>query len=121
MLLTRAMTAYSRQMDRLTANLLKELAAPAYSGREDAYALALTLQRAGWAWGALVVRALELGGVRLRQHRGAGRDADALRRTGSNGPCGGARKRWRGRHGCSCGYGSRACVHDGGYSAGKSA
>lgn len=54
--------------------LLKELAAPAYSGREDAYALALTLQRAGWAWGAPVVRALELGGVRQRQHRGAGLD-----------------------------------------------
>ncbi|KAK0330256.1 hypothetical protein LTR94_033555, partial [Friedmanniomyces endolithicus] len=30
--------------------------------------------RAGWAWGAAAVRALERGGVRQRQHRGAGLD-----------------------------------------------
>ncbi|WP_453977127.1 hypothetical protein [Brevundimonas sp. Marseille-Q4549] len=31
--------------------LLRELAQPAYPEREAAYGLALTMQRAGWAWG----------------------------------------------------------------------
>ena len=56
------------------AVLLRELAAPAYPEREAAYVLALTLQRAGWAWGERVVQALEAGGVRARQHRGSGLD-----------------------------------------------
>ncbi|WP_395945249.1 ATP-dependent DNA helicase [Brevundimonas sp.] len=54
--------------------LLNELAAPAYPERETAYGLALTLQRAGWAWGEVVVQALEAGGIRQRQHRSAGLD-----------------------------------------------
>ncbi|QYC09550.1 ATP-dependent DNA helicase [Brevundimonas nasdae] len=56
------------------AALLGELAAPAYPEREAAYVLALTMQRAGWAWGERVVQALEAGGVRIRQHRGSGLD-----------------------------------------------
>ncbi|WP_409411625.1 ATP-dependent DNA helicase [Brevundimonas sp.] len=54
--------------------LLRELGQPAYPEREAAYGLALTMQRAGWAWGARVVQALEAGGVRARQHRGSGLD-----------------------------------------------
>ena len=54
--------------------LLSELAQPAYPEREAAYVLALTMQRAGWAWGERVVQALEAGGVRARQHRGSGLD-----------------------------------------------
>ncbi|MCA0367778.1 MAG: ATP-dependent DNA helicase [Proteobacteria bacterium] len=54
--------------------LLRELAQPAYPDREAAYGLALTMQRAGWAWGDRVVQALEAGGVRARQHRGSGLD-----------------------------------------------
>ena len=54
--------------------LLRELAEPAYPEREAAYVLALTMQRAGWAWGERVVQALEAGGVRARQHRGSGLD-----------------------------------------------
>ena len=54
--------------------LLGELAAPAYLEREAAYVLALTMQRAGWAWGDRVVQALKDGGVRARQHRGSGLD-----------------------------------------------
>jgi ATP-dependent DNA helicase DinG len=54
--------------------LLRELAEPAYPEREAAYGLALTMQRAGWAWGARVVQALEAGGARARQHRSAGLD-----------------------------------------------
>ena len=54
--------------------LLRELAEPAYPEREAAYGLALTMQRAGWAWGARVVQALEAGGLRARQHRSAGLD-----------------------------------------------
>ena len=54
--------------------LLRELAQAAYPEREAAYVLALTMQRAGWAWGERVVQALEAGGVRARQHRGSGLD-----------------------------------------------
>jgi ATP-dependent DNA helicase DinG len=54
--------------------LLRELTDPAYPEREAAYVLALTMQRAGWAWGERVVQALEAGGVRARQHRGSGMD-----------------------------------------------
>ena len=66
--------AQAESLHEAATLLLKELAAPAYPGREESYALALTLKRAGWAWGARVVRALEMGGVRQRQHRGAGLD-----------------------------------------------
>ena len=66
--------AQAERLREAAALLLKDLAAPAYPGREEAYALALTLERAGWAWGPAVVRSLELGGVRQRQHRGAGLD-----------------------------------------------
>lgn len=56
------------------ATLLTELADPAYPGREDAYALALTLERAGWAWGSRVLDALRAGPIRERRHRGSGLD-----------------------------------------------
>jgi ATP-dependent DNA helicase DinG len=66
--------AQAESLHEAATLLLKELAATAYPGREESYALALTLERAGWAWGTRVVRALEMGGVRQRQHRGAGLD-----------------------------------------------
>jgi ATP-dependent DNA helicase DinG len=53
--------------------LLAELCEPAYPGREEALTLALTLDRAGWAWGTRVVAALETG-ARERRHRGSGLD-----------------------------------------------
>lgn len=53
--------------------LLAELSEPGYPGREEALTLALTLDRAGWAWGARVVAALETG-ARERRYRGSGLD-----------------------------------------------
>ena len=47
--------AQAERLHEAAILLLKALAAPAYPGREEAYALALTLERAGWAWGAAVV------------------------------------------------------------------
>ncbi|AQR63223.1 helicase [Brevundimonas sp. LM2] len=57
------------------AVLLKELADPAYPHREDAFTLAETLGRAGWAWADRVTGALQAGPLRARQHRGSGLDA----------------------------------------------
>ena len=57
------------------AGLLKELAAPDYPHREDAFTLAETLGRAGWAWAWRVSGALQHHPVRERQHRGSGLDA----------------------------------------------
>ena len=56
------------------ADLLAELAAPAYPGREEAYTLALTLERAGWGWASRVLQALRAGPLRSRQQRGSGLD-----------------------------------------------
>jgi len=55
-------------------DLLNELADPAYPAREEAYTLALTMERAGWSWGPMVTKALEAGGIRDRQSRGSGLD-----------------------------------------------
>jgi len=54
--------------------LLRELAAPEYPAREEAYTLAGTLSRAGWAWGPGVLAALEQQPIRERRHRGSGLD-----------------------------------------------
>lgn len=56
------------------ATLLKELADPAYPRREDAFTLAETLGRAGWAWAWRVSGALQAGPLRERQYRGSGLD-----------------------------------------------
>ncbi len=55
--------------------LLRELADPAYPGREEAYTLAATLDRAGWAWGPRVVQALQSQPLKPRRERGSGLDA----------------------------------------------
>jgi len=54
--------------------LLKDMADPAYPGREAAVTLAETMDRAGWAWGPRVLDALRSQPVRDRQHRGSGLD-----------------------------------------------
>ncbi len=54
--------------------LLKELSEPAYPGREDAFALAATLLRAGWAWAERVTQALQSQPMRERQYRSSGLD-----------------------------------------------
>ena len=53
--------------------LLEHLALAPSPSREEALALALTLQRAGWAWGAAVVQALERGALK-HAPRGSGLD-----------------------------------------------
>ena len=55
--------------------LLRELADAAYPGREEAYTLAATLERAGWAWGPRVVQALQAQPLKPRRERGSGLDA----------------------------------------------
>ncbi|MFZ5670809.1 MAG: ATP-dependent DNA helicase [Pseudomonadota bacterium] len=54
------------------ALLLAELAAEPWPSREEALALAETLERAGWAWGAACIAALREGGPIRRPHRGSG-------------------------------------------------
>jgi ATP-dependent DNA helicase DinG len=56
------------------AALLRELAEPAYPQREDAFTLAETLGRAGWAWAWRVSAALQRQPIRERRHRGSGLD-----------------------------------------------
>ncbi len=55
--------------------LLKELADPAFPGREDAFTLNETLSRAGWGWAWRISGALQHNPLRARQHRGSGLDA----------------------------------------------
>jgi len=55
--------------------LLRELADPVYPHREDAFTLAETLSRAGWAWADRVTAALQSQPIRARQYRGSGLDA----------------------------------------------
>ncbi|RZJ06156.1 MAG: ATP-dependent DNA helicase [Brevundimonas sp.] len=55
--------------------LLRELADPAYPNREDAFTLAETLGRAGWAWSWRVSGALQHQPLRARRERGSGLDA----------------------------------------------
>ncbi len=57
----------------IAAVLLDELVQQPRPGREEALAAALTLQRAGWAWGAAVVQALEQGPLK-HAPRGSGLD-----------------------------------------------
>ena len=51
--------AQAASLREVASALLDELADARQPGREEAMATALTLQRAGWAWGAAVVAALE--------------------------------------------------------------
>jgi len=67
--------AQAEALRRAADGLLREMADPAYPGREDAFTLAETLGRAGWAWGWRVLGALQHQPVRERQHRGSGLDA----------------------------------------------
>ena len=59
--------------------LLAELADDPVPSREEALALAETLDRAGWAWGPLAVAAVRSRPVRDRSFRGSGLDAWARR------------------------------------------
>ena len=59
--------------------LLAELALDPLPSREEALALAETLNRAGWAWGPRVVAAVRSRPVRDRSFRGSGLDAWARR------------------------------------------
>lgn len=70
----RGAEAQAAALRAAAADLLAELAAPAYPGREEAYALALTLDRAGWGWAPRVLQALRAGPLRDRQQRGSGLD-----------------------------------------------
>lgn len=67
--------AQAEALRKAADGLLRELADPAYPHREDAFTLAETLGRAGWAWGWRVLGALQHQPVRERQHRGSGLDA----------------------------------------------
>jgi ATP-dependent DNA helicase DinG len=66
--------AQAQALRDAAADLLNELTDPAYPGREDAYTLAGTLDRAGWSWGARVLAALQAGPLRDRRERGTGLD-----------------------------------------------
>ena len=70
----RGAEAQAAALRAAAADLLAELAAPAYPGREEAYTLALTLERAGWGWAPRVLQALRAGPLRDRQQRGSGLD-----------------------------------------------
>ena len=66
--------AQARTLREVSQTLLDELAAAPWPNREEALALAETLQRAGWAWGALAVAALRSRPIG-RAWRGSGLDA----------------------------------------------
>ncbi|WP_461344033.1 ATP-dependent DNA helicase [Brevundimonas sp. GN22] len=66
--------AQAQALRSAAQELLLELADPAYPKREEAYGVALTLERAGWSWGNRVIQALEAGGIRNRTSRGSGLD-----------------------------------------------
>ena len=65
--------AQAQTLREAAAALLEELAAVPTPSREEALAVALTLQRAGWAWGGTVVQALERGPLK-HAPRGSGLD-----------------------------------------------
>ena len=65
--------AQAQALREIATVLLGELAETPRPSREEALATALTLQRAGWAWGALVVEALERGPLK-HAARGSGLD-----------------------------------------------
>ena len=66
--------AQAQALRGAAGDLLNELSDPAYPGREAAYGLALTLERAGWAWAPLVLEALRAAPLRERRERGSGLD-----------------------------------------------
>ena len=66
--------AQAKALRRAANDLLNELTDPAYPGREIAFTLAQTLQKAGWPWAPLVIEALKSQPVRQRQERGSGLD-----------------------------------------------
>ncbi|GAA0775040.1 ATP-dependent DNA helicase [Brevundimonas olei] len=70
----RGAEAQAAALRAAAADLLAELATPAYPGREEAYTLALTLERGGWGWASRVLQALRAGPLRSRQQRGSGLD-----------------------------------------------
>jgi len=67
--------AQAQALRRAAGDLLRELADPAYPGREDAVTLNETLGRVGWSWADRVGAALAHQTVRERRHRGSGLDA----------------------------------------------
>ncbi len=71
----RGAEAQAAALREAAAGLLRELADPAYLGREDAFTLNETLGRAGWAWSWRVAAALQRQPMRERQYRGSGLDA----------------------------------------------
>ena len=69
----------ARALGEAATELLAELAEAPTPSREEALAVASTLERAGWAWGPAVVEALRAHPVRDRAFRGSGLDAWARR------------------------------------------
>ena len=69
----RGADAQASALREIAAALLYDLAETPRPNREEALATALTLQRAGWAWGGAVVAALESAPVKTRP-RGSGLD-----------------------------------------------
>jgi ATP-dependent DNA helicase DinG len=69
----KALEAQAEALDRAAQTLLTELAENPRPSREEALAVALTLQRAKWAWGDKVVEALERVPVKVHP-RGGGLD-----------------------------------------------
>jgi ATP-dependent DNA helicase DinG len=64
--------AQATALRQVCALLLAELGAQPWPSREEALALAETLERAGWAWGVACIAALRAGGPIARPHRGSG-------------------------------------------------
>ncbi|PZO05246.1 MAG: ATP-dependent DNA helicase [Alphaproteobacteria bacterium] len=71
----RGAEAQARALMDAADGLLRELADPAYPGREEAFTLAETLSRAGWSWASRVTGAMSHQPLRDRPHRGTGLDA----------------------------------------------
>ena len=69
----------ARALGEAARELLAELAEAPTPSREEALAVASTLDRAGWAWGPAVLEALRSHPVRDRAFRGSGLDAWARR------------------------------------------
>lgn len=67
----KGVVAQAEILRRVCRQLLDELAADPWPSREEALALAETLERAGWAWGPAVIGALRSGEIR-HSHRGSG-------------------------------------------------
>ncbi len=69
----------ARALGDAARELLAELAEAPVPNREEALAVAETMNRAGWAWGPAVVEAIRSHPVRDRSFRGSGLDAWARR------------------------------------------